>query len=225
MGLIFVVFVYWLVVIGECTYLGRYAVRFIYERGAHFYDEVRTGIQASDQELLLPRLAQALIGKIHHVTIDVATGTGRVPLLLASQPWFDGIAYGLDFSPAMLAQARLKAHSYGLAENVPFVLGESGRLPWPDAYADLVTCLEALEYFPNPQHALAEMVRVLQPGGSLVISKYPDEWARWLPGKAFSTQQLTQVLSELGLEQIVVEPWQPGHYDLVIAMKPNRQTP
>ena len=34
-------FLYWLVVVGECTYLGRYAVRFIYQRGAHFYDAAR----------------------------------------------------------------------------------------------------------------------------------------------------------------------------------------
>lgn len=225
MGLVIVLFVYWLVVVGECTYLGRHAVRFIYERGAHFYDQVRADLHASDDELLLPVLAQTLVGKMHHITIDVATGTGRVPLLLAAQAWFDGIAYGLDFSPAMLEQARRKAYSYALEQHVTLVQGESGHLPWPDAYADLVTCLEALEYFPNPQRALTEMVRVLKPGGSLVISKYPDEWARWLPGKAFSTQQLTQVLTELGLEQIVVEPWQPGQYDLVIAIKQNRQTP
>src|SRR5690606_38985520 len=129
MGLIFVLFVYWLVVIGEFTYLGRYAVRFIYEQGAHFYDDVRAELHASDNELLLPVLSQALVSKMYHVTIDVATGTGRVPLLLASQPWFDGIAYGLDFSPAMLQQARLKVHSYGFEQNVPLVQGESGHLP------------------------------------------------------------------------------------------------
>lgn len=225
MGLVIVLFIYWLVVIGECTYFGRYAVRFIYERGAHFYDQVRAELHASDQELLLPVLAQALVSKTHHVTIDVATGTGRVPLLLASQPWFDGIAYGLDFSPAMLQQARLKVHSHDLEQNVILVQGESGQLPWTDEHANLVTCLEALEYFPNPHHALAEMVRVLQPGGYLVISKYPDEWARWLPGKAFSTQHLINILTKLGLEQVVVEPWQPGQYDLVIAIKQNRHTP
>ena len=47
-----------------------------------------------------------------------------------------------------------------------------------DASFDLVISLEALEFFPRPRRALAEMSRVLRPGGALVVSKYPDRWAR-----------------------------------------------
>ncbi|HRC75635.1 MAG TPA: hypothetical protein PLO33_08145, partial [Kouleothrix sp.] len=51
---------YWLIVVGEGTYLGRYAVRFIYQRGARIYDDVRRPVVASDAALLLPLLRAAL---------------------------------------------------------------------------------------------------------------------------------------------------------------------
>lgn len=219
MGLLVVVFVYWLVVVGEGTYLGRYAVRCVYQWGAGVYDAVRQDVHATDESLLLPVLARPLVGKLYHQALDVATGTGRVPLLLAAQPWFDGVAYGLDFSPAMLAAATAKAQQAGVAETVALCYGEAGRLPWPDESFDLVTCLEALEYFPQPRRALAEMSRVLRPGGTLVVSKYPDQWARWLPGKAFSSSKMTSILQRIGLHDIEIRPWQPENYELVIARK------
>jgi ubiquinone/menaquinone biosynthesis C-methylase UbiE len=224
MGLCIALFVYWLVVVGECTYLGRYAVRFIYQRGAAIYDRVRQSIHATDEALLLPVLAHPLVGRLNHTTLDIATGTGRVPLLLASQPWFDGVAHGLDFSPAMLAHGQAKVDQVGLGAAVEFTHGEAGSLPWPDGRFDLVTCLEALEYFPHPRRALAEMVRVLRPGGTLVVSKYPDVWARWLPGKALSTSTMTTVLQHLGLHNIDVRVWQPGQYELVVAEKVSTNT-
>lgn len=219
MGVLVVLFVYWLVVVGEGTYLGRYAVRFIYQRGAAIYDHVRQDVNATDEALLLPVLARPLLGKLQHTTLDIATGTGRVPLLLAAQPWFDGVAHGLDFSPAMLAQAEAKAANAGRTDSVRLTHGEAGHLPWPDAHFDLVTCLEALEYFPRPRQALSEMARVLRPGGMLVVSKYPDSWARWLPGKAFSTRRMRDVLQKLGMHDIQIAPWQPGQYEFVIALK------
>src|SRR6266511_1586403 len=74
--------IYWLLVVGECTYLGRAAVRFIYQRGASVYDAVRRQVIASDEALLLPILRAALAGRPAPRVLDVATGTGRVPLLL-----------------------------------------------------------------------------------------------------------------------------------------------
>src|SRR5262245_25406403 len=55
-------FLYWLIVVGEATYLGRYAVRFIYQHGARFYDAARQSVTASDEYTLLPLLHMALVG-------------------------------------------------------------------------------------------------------------------------------------------------------------------
>jgi len=215
-----VVFLYWLIVVGEGTYLGRYAVRLIYQLGAGVYDQARGNVTASDELLLLPLLHVALAGTPEPRVLDVATGTARVPLLLAAQPWFDGRIDGLDLTPAMLARAQAKIDAAGLEARVALHQGNAGNLPWPDASFDLVISLEALEFFPRPRRALAEMARVLMPGGALIVSKYPDPWARVMPFKALTCPSMTRLLARLGLTEIAIQEWQPGHYQLVTARKP-----
>ncbi len=212
-------FLYWLIVVGEGTYLGRSAVRLIYQLGAGVYDQSRGYVTASDEALLLPLLRAALAGKPEPQVLDVATGTARVPLLLAAQPWFDGAIDALDLTPAMLAHARAKLDAAGLAARVALRQGNAGDLPWPNARFDLVISLEALEFFPRPRRALAEMARVLKPGGVLIVSKYPDLWARVLPFKGLTRRSMTRLLDRLGLAEIAIREWQPGHYELVTARK------
>ena len=212
-------FAYWLIVVGEATYLGRYAVRFIYQRGARIYDAARRGVTAGDQRDLAPLLRAALESQARCCALDVATGTGRVPLLLASQGWFDGEVHGIDIAPAMLAQARAKLAAAHGRERVRLYEGHAGALPWPDGAFDLVTSLEALEFFPRPRRALAEMARVLRPGGMLLVSKYPDNWARALPFKGLTRRSMMRLLERHGFGAIQVRDWQPGHYELVFAKK------
>jgi hypothetical protein len=63
------------------------------------------------------------------------------------------------------------------------------------------------------------MARVLRPGGTLVISKWPDGWAYALPGRALTCAALTRRLTGLGLDKMMIRPWQPGNYELVTAKK------
>jgi ubiquinone/menaquinone biosynthesis C-methylase UbiE len=216
-------FLYWLVVVGECTYLGGRAVRMLYQMGARVYDEARQHVVASDPAALLPVLHGALAGLSAPRVLDVATGTGRVPLLLAAQPWFDGAVAGIDIAPAMLERARAKIAAAGYGERVLLREGSAGALPWADASFDLVTSLEALEFFPRPRRALAEMVRTLRPGGALIVSKYPDRWARTLPFKGLTRRAMARLLARLGMAEIEFYDWQPGHYELVVARKPMRK--
>jgi len=217
--LLLLVFLYWLIVVGEGTYLGRATVRLIYQLGAGVYDQARANVTASDEAVLLPLLRVALAGKPGPRVLDVATGTARVPLLLAAQPWFDGVIDGLDLAPAMLARARAKLDAADLSARVALRQGDAGNLPWPDASFDLVISLEALEFFPRPRRALAEMARVLEPGGALIVSKYPDVWARALPFKGLTRRGMTRLLGRMGLAEIAIREWQPGHYELVTARK------
>jgi ubiquinone/menaquinone biosynthesis C-methylase UbiE len=167
----------------------------------------------------LPYLCAALEGLAVPRVLDVATGTGRVPLLLAGQPWFGGEVYGVDIAPAMLAQAHAKVAAAGLGGCVTLREGDASALPWPDGTFDLVTSLEALEFFPRPRRALAEMARVLRPGGALLVSKYPDLWARALPLKGLTRRGMARTLERIGIGAIEFRDWQPGHYELVIAWK------
>lgn len=219
LALLLVVFLYWLIVVGEGTYLGRPAVRLIYQLGAGVYDEARNHVTASDQAVLLPLLRQELGDDPSPRVLDVATGTGRVPLLLASQPWFGGQIDGLDLTPAMLERAQAKLSAAGLEGRARLRQGDASTLPWPDASFDLVISLEALEFFPRPRRALAEMARVLRPGGALIVSKYPDRWARVLPFKSLTRRAMVRQLESLNLRSIDIHDWQPGHYELVTARK------
>ena len=217
--LLLLAFLYWLIVVGEGTYLGRAAVRLVYQLGAGVYDQARANVTKNDEAVLLPLLRTALDGTPGSRVLDVATGTARVPLLLAAQPWFDGAIDGLDLTPAMLARAQAKIAVAGLGRRVALHQGDAGSLPWPDDSFDLVVSLEALEFFPRPRRALAEMSRVLKPGGALIVSKYPDLWARTLPFKGVTRRGLTRLLERLGLAEIAIREWQLGHYELVTAHK------
>jgi hypothetical protein len=69
------------------------------------------------------------------------------------------------------------------------------------------------------------MARVLRPNGTLLVSKYPDGWARMLPGRAMTRRSMQAHLEAFGLCDIDVRSWQPGHYELVIARKPVQLCP
>ena len=79
LALLLLAFLYWLIVVGEGTYLGRSAVRLIYQLGAGVYDQARANVIASDEAALLPLLRATLAGTPGPRVLDVATGTARVP--------------------------------------------------------------------------------------------------------------------------------------------------
>jgi ubiquinone/menaquinone biosynthesis C-methylase UbiE len=95
--------------------------------------------------------------------LEVAVGTGRN---LAFYP--DGVRLtGVDFSPAMLAQARSRATELG--REIDLREGDAQSLPFPDASFDTVVCTLGLCGFPDERAAIAEMHRVLRPGGALLL--------------------------------------------------------
>lgn len=98
--------------------------------------------------------------------LDFGCGIGRVALALA--PHVADVV-GVDISPAMVAQARERA--VGLA-NARFRATDGGTLPLPDASVDLVLAIDSFPYLVRagvlaPQ--LAELARVLRPGGDLTV--------------------------------------------------------
>jgi ubiquinone/menaquinone biosynthesis C-methylase UbiE len=95
--------------------------------------------------------------------LEVAIGTG---LNLRHYP--PGVRLtGLDFSPAMLDRARARAAELGL--DVTWREGDAQALPFADASFDTVVCTLGLCGVPDERVALAEMHRVLRPGGTLLL--------------------------------------------------------
>lgn len=108
-------------------------------------------------------LAEVLWGQ---AVLDVATGTGvLIPHLLeAIGP--SGRITGLDLSRGMLEMARRKA----FPPNVTLVQANVHNIPLPETSFDRVICNAALPHFEDFPQSLKEMVRILKPGGVLVIS-------------------------------------------------------
>ncbi|MBN1888033.1 MAG: class I SAM-dependent methyltransferase [Thermoflexales bacterium] len=203
---------YWQLVVAEGVHLGQRVVSLLYDGTAHRYDAIKC-FNSDDEDLFLGApLAQAL-RLATPLVLDVACGTGRLPRTLLSQPEFHGKVVGLDASRRMLAKA-----GQLLGDGVPLIWQVAERLPFDDASFDAVTCLEALEFMPSAPRALAEIGRVLRPGGLLLTTNRVGPAARWLPGHTLSTPALEQLLASLGFEQVRAQIWQV-EYDLVWARR------
>jgi SAM-dependent methyltransferase len=96
--------------------------------------------------------------------LDVGCGTGVVARQCFRRAGPNGTVTGLDISREMLAVADR------VAPDVGWVQGDAGLLPFPSELFDRVLSQFALMFFPDKEHALGEMWRVLRPGGRLVVS-------------------------------------------------------
>jgi SAM-dependent methyltransferase len=100
--------------------------------------------------------------------VDVGCGAGFDSLIAARMVGSAGQVVGVDMTPAMLEKARQGAVAAGLT-NAEFRAGYAEALPAPDGWADVVISNGALNLVPDKAAALAEMARVLKPGGRLQI--------------------------------------------------------
>jgi len=98
--------------------------------------------------------------------LEIAIGTGRnLPFYQA-----DVEITGIEISPAMLEIARQRAQSLG--RQVELVVGDAQALPFPDQRFDTVVCTIALCSIPDERQAVAEVWRVLRPGGRFVALEH-----------------------------------------------------
>jgi arsenite methyltransferase len=97
--------------------------------------------------------------------IDVACGSGATALLLARE--LRCATVGVDLGARAIEQARHATHS---GERARFLLGDAEALPVPDASFDVALSECALCTFPDKPRAIAEMARVVRPGGTIAIA-------------------------------------------------------
>lgn len=206
---------YWQLIVAEGTYLGPRVVAWTYDWIASRYDAIKQ-FEPRDESWFVARpLLHRLANIERPLILDVATGTGRLPLALL-RDHFGGQIVGLDLSKGMLRQAGAKLRPFG--DRVILIRQDASELPFEDGAFDAVACLESLEFLPRPRDSLAEMVRVLAPGGVLFFSNRVGREARLLPGRAMSRSVFEQVLSAFPLRDVDVRRWQTS-YDLAIACK------
>lgn len=103
--------------------------------------------------------------------LDVATGTGMVAFALAAR---GAHVVGLDQSQDMLGTARAKLGSApdGLRDRVEFVQGQAEELPFGDGQFDALTFTYLLRYVDDVAATMAELARVVKPGGRLGMVEF-----------------------------------------------------
>jgi ubiquinone/menaquinone biosynthesis C-methylase UbiE len=169
---------------------------------AEHWDAMRSlHVAEGEVEAALARaLGRAPIGRL----VDVGTGTGRMLALFGGEA---SHATGIDRSPEMLRLARAKLD--GAA--IELRQGDIGALPLEDGCADTVILHQVLHYLPAPEAAIAELARILAPGGRVLIVDFASHDLEELRDRdaharlGFSDEQISGWCAAAGLDFTAVE--------------------
>jgi demethylmenaquinone methyltransferase/2-methoxy-6-polyprenyl-1,4-benzoquinol methylase len=149
--------------------LDAVAVRAMFDRIAGLYDTMNSVMTAGLHHRWRRRAADlAGVGPGSRV-LDVATGTGDLAIELARRVGAAGEIVGVDFSEPMLARARAKTAVASLELQPSFECADALALPYPDDRFDAATVGFGARNFADLERGLGEMVRVVRPGGRVVI--------------------------------------------------------
>lgn len=164
--------------------------------------------------------------------LDVACGTGNLTLTAKTYAGPGGRVHGIDASPEMIAVARKKAEQSGNA--VVFDVGLAEKLAFPDAAFDVVISRLAMHHLPDDlkRAAFAEMLRVLKPGGRVLIADFVQPTNHFLSHivsalvgpnmMQTSAWNLPPMLKEAGFVDVSAGPTRSGFLAFVSGRKPER---
>lgn len=177
-----------------------------------------TGDVLIDDVHAYDRMARRLLGSFHaRVAVDVAAaaphrgrvldvgcGPGQLALVLADRHALD--VTGIDLDPQMIARAQANADARpvpGGVQRLTYAVGDVASLPVPDASFDVVVSTMALHHWSDPDAALAEIDRVLRPGGRALIWDLRPGLVPFHP----SPPDAREHLGGAGLRVATVAPW------------------
>jgi ubiquinone/menaquinone biosynthesis C-methylase UbiE len=154
--------------------------RYGWDKAAPHYQRSWQG-QLEPAQTALLNMARLAPGE---TVLDVACGTGLVTFRAAAAVAPDGMVTGTDIAEDMIAEARELAEAKGIS-NVTFARMDAEALTLEGAAFDVALCALGLMYVPDPERAVAEMCRVLRPGGRAVAAVWGERrncgWADIFP--------------------------------------------
>jgi ubiquinone/menaquinone biosynthesis C-methylase UbiE len=116
-----------------------------------------------------------------NAVLDVAAGRGAILFPAAEKVGTNGQVIGIDLADGMVQETSVDIQRAGL-KHVSMRQMDAERLDFADASFDHVLCGFAVFFFPEPQRALGEFLRVLKPGGRVLLSAWAkdDPYSTWL---------------------------------------------
>jgi ubiquinone/menaquinone biosynthesis C-methylase UbiE len=135
------------------------------KRAAHFDEDFGHSIRTEAERAAWDRILDLALPRRSTLdALDAGCGTGFLSFELAGR---GHRVTGIDFAPAMLAEARRKAAERGVS--IRFEEGDAEQLPFAPGSFDLVVSRHVLWTLPHPEAAIDEWIRVLRPGGRLAV--------------------------------------------------------
>lgn len=107
-----------------------------------------------------------------HRVLDIAGGTGDLAAKFSRLVGRDGLVILADINSSMLQVGRDKLTDSGVVDNINYVQANAESLPFPDHYFDCITIAFGLRNVTHKDTALASMLRILKPGGRLLILEF-----------------------------------------------------
>ena len=128
--------------------------------------------------------------------LDVPVGTAYFTRAVARA--HSGLVVGVDIAEGMVQESRVVARREGLS-NLSVVQASIHELPFPDGMFPAILCTNGLQVMPNLEGAVAELARVLAPGGTLFVSVVGVPLRSKSLPTAFATKNVTDALRGAGL--------------------------
>jgi demethylmenaquinone methyltransferase/2-methoxy-6-polyprenyl-1,4-benzoquinol methylase len=146
-------------------------VQAMFDRIAGLYDRMNNLMTAGMHHAWRARAAEMAAVPVGGTALDVATGTGDLALELARRVGPRGTVVGVDFSEGMLELARAKAAASDTSDlaELRFEAGNALELRYPENQFDAATVGFGARNFASLEQGLREMVRVVRPGGRVVV--------------------------------------------------------
>lgn len=128
--------------------------------------------------------------------LDLAGGTGDLAAKFSKLVGSKGQVILADINDSMLKVGREKLDDKGIIGNIEYVQADAECLPFPDNYFDCITIAFGLRNVTNKEHALVSMLRILKPGGRLLVLEFSKPQMPWL-GKIYDEYSF-RILPKIG---------------------------
>lgn len=144
----------------------------VFSSVAQKYDLMNDVMSLGSHRLMKQFAVELTSARKGHTILDLAGGTGDLTARLSPLVGPEGRVILCDINQAMLAEGRDRLLDKGLSGNISYVQGDAEKLPFPDDHVNAITIAFGLRNVTDKDAALRSMLRVLKPGGRLVILEF-----------------------------------------------------